>query len=178
MLLAHILVLVALSPAGCVAWQEPLTVTQVWQDAKSLEGKRIRVRGQADFQLIPYHPLQIGGCIVTAEGEQRPRIIGELRLHDQDSHDPKNAILISESSLQCEGDVCSVGCKPFAPSAHATWGGAETVEAFEFVGTLRVRHQGNEVVLILDNIDLDQSRRLADGKWGAIPIEEITYAFP
>jgi hypothetical protein len=122
--------------------------------------------------------MQVGGCNPSVEGETRPRIIGELTIRDLDSQDPENAILISGSDLQCEGDVCSVVCKPFAPSAQAIWGGTETIEAFEFVGTLRVRPQGNIVRLILDDIDLEASRRLADGKWGVIPTGEFTYVFP
>lgn len=178
MLLGHVLVAAALSVVGCAAWQEPLTVSQVWQDAESLEGQRIRVLGQADFHLTPYHPLQVGGCIPTAEGETRPRVVGELAIRDEGSHDPKNALLISESSLHCEGDVCSVVCTPFAPSAQAIWGGAETIDAFEFVGTLRVRPLENGVALILEDIDLRASRRRADGKWEAIPPGEFTYVFP
>lgn len=178
MLQALVLVLIALSLAGCGGREKCLTVSEVWQNTDSLKGKCIRVRGQADFRLIPYHPMQVGGCIPSTEGEIRPRIVGRLVLLDQDSHDSKHRISISESSLQCEGDVCSVVCKPFAPSAQATWGGIETVEAFEFVGTLRVDAQGSKVVLILEDIDLQASRRLADGEWGPIPTGDFTYIFP
>jgi hypothetical protein len=178
MLRAHILVLIALSLVGCGGSEKRLSVSEVWQNADSLDGKRIRVRGQADFQLIPYHPMQVGGCIPSTEGEIKPRIVGELALLDQDSHDPKHRLSISESSLQCEGDVCNVVCKPFAPSAQAIWGGTETIEAFEFVGTLRVRAQESKGALILDDIDLRVSRRLADGEWGPIPRGDFTYNFP
>lgn len=99
------------------------------------------MRGEADFRLTPYHPLQIDGCVAGAKGDTRSRIDGELKTRDQDSHDPKHALLISESSLQCEGDLCSVVCKPFVPSTHATGGGTDAIEAFEFVGRLRVRRR-------------------------------------
>jgi hypothetical protein len=87
-------------------------------------------------------------------------------------------VLIVLALAGCGDDVCSVVCKPFAPSAQATWGGTETVEAFEFVGTLRVDTQGSEVELILEDIDLQASRRLADGEWGPIPTGDFTYVFP
>jgi hypothetical protein len=174
----YVLVLLAVSLAGCVALDRPLTVSQVWENADALEGQRIRVRGEADFRLAPYHPLQIGGCVVDAEGETKSRITGELRILDQDSLDPDRALLISESSLQCEGDVCSVVCKPFAPSRHAAWGATDPIEAFEFVGILRVLRQADAVTLILDELDLAASRRLADGEWGPVPTGEFTYLFP
>lgn len=183
---ARVVVLIALLLAGCggrgkglpVSEAKRLTVSEVWQNADSLEGKRIRVRGQADFRLIPYHPLQVGGCIPQSEGVVLPRIVGQLALLDQDSHDPEHRLTISESSLQCEGNVCNVVCRPFAPSAQAIWGGTETIEAFEFVGTLRVRPQGSKVALVLDDLDLRTSRRLADGEWGPIPTGDFTYYFP
>ena len=137
-----------------------------------------RVRGRADFTLLPHHPMQVGGCIPEPGDEGLPRIVGKLALLDEDAQDAAHRLSISESSLQCEGDVCSVVCRPFAPSAAAVWGSAETIEAFEFVGTLRVRAQGSDVALILDDIDLRASRRLADGEWGPIPTEDFTYSFP
>jgi len=178
MLLAHILVLIALLLAGCGGREKCLTVSEVWQNADSLEGKRICVRGQADFRLLPHHPMQVGGCIPKTEGVVLPRIVGELALLDQDSQDSEHRLLISESDLQCEGNVCRVVCRPFAPSAHAAWGGTETVQAFEFVGTLRVYAQESGVALVLDDIDLRASRRLADGEWGPIPTGDFTYNFP
>jgi hypothetical protein len=122
--------------------------------------------------------MQVGGCIPNAEGVELPRIVGELALLDRDAPDPEYALLIAESSLQCEGHVCKVVCKPFAPSAHAAWGSTETITAFQFVGTLRVRAQQSEVALTMDDIDLRASRRLADGEWGPIPAGEFSYHFP
>jgi hypothetical protein len=122
--------------------------------------------------------MQVGGCIPETEGVALPRIVGELALLDQDSQDSEHRLSISESDLQCEGNVCRVVCRPFAPSAQAIWGGTETIQAFEFVGTLRVRAQGIKVTLVLDDIDLQASRRLADGEWGPIPTGDFTYNFP
>lgn len=42
--------------------------------------------------------------------------------------------------------------EPAAPSACATGGGFETIEADEFAGTVRVILQGNEVALIQDQL--------------------------
>jgi hypothetical protein len=174
---APLLILIVFALAGCGLGQECLTVSGVWERAESLDGQRIRVCGQADFALFPYHPLQIGGCIPSSEGESRSRIVGKLFLLAQDSEDSKRKLLISESSLQCEGDVCEVVCKPFAPSAHAAWGSTDPIEAFEFVGTLRILDQ-SEAPLSLEDIDLRASRRLVDGEWGPIPLGEFTYNFP
>jgi hypothetical protein len=101
-----------------------------------------------------------------------------LAILDEESNDPESALWISESSLRCEGDVCSVVCTPFAPSAQAIWGGTETIDAFEFVGTLRVRRLENGVELILDDVNLGESRRRSDGQWEPIPTGESRYDFP
>ena len=127
MLRAIMLVLVALLLTGCGGGKECLTVSEVWQNADSLEGKRVCVRGQADFRLLPHHPMQVGGCIPETEGVDLPRIVGELALLDQDPNGSEQRLSISEADLQCEGNVCSVVCRPFAPSAQATWGGTETI---------------------------------------------------
>jgi hypothetical protein len=66
--------------------------------------------------------------------------------------------------------------KPFAPSD--TWGRIGAVEVFEFVGVLTVDAEGSEVVLILEDIDLQASRRMADGEWRPIPTGDFTYIFP
>ncbi len=174
---ALFLALIAVSLAWCGGKKKVLTVSEVWRDAASLDGERIRVRGQADFRLIPYHPLQVGGCVV-GEDRDKFQISGRLALLDQDSQDPERGLFISESSLHCEGDMCKVVCSPFAPTAHATWGGSETIEAFEFAGTLRVDDQGGTLVLILEDIDLQASQRLFEGKWGPIPTGDFTYLFP
>jgi hypothetical protein len=102
--------------------------------------------------------------------------VGKLALVDADSPDPKQRLFISESSLHCEGNLCSVVCEPFAPSD--TWGRIGAVEVFEFVGVLRVDTRGSTVVLILEEIDLQASRRMGDGEWGPIPTGSFTYAFP
>jgi hypothetical protein len=72
--------------------------------------------------------------------------------------------------------VCSVVCKPFAPTD--TWGRIGFAEVFEFVGVLRVDAQESQVVLILEDIDLQASRRMADGEWKAIQTGDFTYVFP
>jgi hypothetical protein len=50
MLQALILTLVVHALAGCGCSEKWLTVSEVWQNADSLEGKRICVRGQQDGQ--------------------------------------------------------------------------------------------------------------------------------
>jgi hypothetical protein len=120
--------------------------------------------------------MQVGGCSLDPNVVDSSHIVGELALLDEDSPDPKHRLSISESSLQCEGTVCSVVCKPFAPTD--TWGRVDSVEVFEFVGMLRVDGQGSKTALILEDIDLQASRRMADGEWRPIPTGDFTYLFP
>jgi hypothetical protein len=168
--------LIGLLVAGCCGRDRWLTVSEVWQSADSLDGKRICVRGQADFDFIPHHPLQVGGCIPNPDVPLRPYISGKLALLDEDSPDPEHTILISESSLQCKGNTCHIVCRPFGPSD--TWGSIGVVEVFEFVGVLRVDAQGSNVVLTLEDLNLRASRRMTDGKWGPIETGEFSYFFP
>ena len=102
------IVLVVFSLAGCGGREKWLTVSEVWQDADSLEGKRTRVRGQAHFQFTPYHPMQVGGCSPDQNFVNSTHIVGKLALLDEDSPGSKHKLSISESSLQCEGSVCRV----------------------------------------------------------------------
>lgn len=177
-----LLILFALSLAECSGGQNYLTVSEVWENAETLNGKRIRVRGRADFWLSPYHPMQIGGCIPDEDAANKSHIVGKLALFDENAPDSTPRLFISESSLQCEGDVCSVVCKPFAPASgeSVSWGisNPKTIEAFEFVGKLRTRDQQDSVELILEDIDLKASRQLIDGEWGPIPTGDFTYNFP
>ena len=170
------LIVLVFSVVGCGQSRDPLTVSEVWQNAAALDGTQIRVRGQGYFRFEPYHPLQVGGCSLDEKVVNRSHIVGKLDLLDEDPPDPKHRLSISESSLQCEGNVCGAVCKPFAPSD--TWGRIGAVEVFEFVGVLRVDAQGSEVVLILEDIDLQASRRMAEGKWGPIPTGVFSYNFP
>ena len=173
---ALILALVVLSVAGCGRRANWHTVSEVWQNADSLQGKRIRVRGQADFDFFPRHPMQTGGCSPDQDFVKSTHFVGQLALLDQDSPDPKHRLSISESSLQCEGTVCSIVCTPFGPTD--TWGRIGVVEVFEFVGVLRVDGLGSKTMLTLEDIDLQASRRMTDGEWGPIQTGDFTYVFP
>ena len=72
--------------------------------------------------------------------------------------------------------MCSIVCTPFGPTD--TWGSIGAVEVFEFVGVLRVDPQESEAELILEDIDLQASRRMTDGEWGPILTGEFRYVFP
>ena len=170
--------MIALFLTGCAGEQAFWTVSEVWQNAEKLQGKQLRVRGLADFRLAPYHPLQVGGCSLDQDVVKRSQITGSLALRDEEADDPKQIILISASSLQCQGNICRLTCKPFAPTEAATWGGSELIEAFELVGTLKVEGRGSEEVLILEKLDLQMSRRRANGMWEPIPSGDFTYNFP
>jgi predicted small lipoprotein YifL len=170
------LIVLIFSVIGCGQSRAPLTVSEVWQNAAALDGTQIRVRGQGYFRFEPYHPLQVGGCRLDEGVVNKSHIVGKLDLLDEDSPDPKHRLSISGSSLQCEGNLCSAVCKPFAPLD--TWGRIGVVEVFEFVGVLRVETQGSEVELILEDLDLPASRRMAEEKWGPIPTGVFSYYFP
>jgi hypothetical protein len=174
---ALVLALLVLLLAGCAGRNRWLTVSDVWQNADSLDGKRIRVRGEADLNFIPRHPMQTGGCSLDRDFVKSTHIVAKLALVDGDSPDPDQRILISDSSLQCEGNVCGIVCRPFAPSD--TWGRVNPdAEVFEFVGVLRVDTREGQRVLILEEIDLQASRRMAEDEWGPIPTGSFSYVFP
>jgi hypothetical protein len=104
---AFIVVMIALSLAGCRGGKKCLSVSEIWHNTGPLDGERICVRGQADFQFIPYHPMQVGGCSLDPDVVKSSHIVGKLDLLDEDSPDPERRLSISESSLHCEGNVCS-----------------------------------------------------------------------
>jgi hypothetical protein len=168
------LIVIVFSLAGCRPSRDCMTVSEVGQNAESLAGQQICVRGQPDFRFVPYHPMMRGGCI---PGDS-PSIGGELELVDEGSSDP--VFTLSISDLQCEGHQCAVECRPFSPGCTKRHDElfCEDIEAFEFVGTLRVDGQPDNKELILEDLDLSASRRSVDGEWGPIPTGEFQYGFP
>ncbi len=138
-----------------------LTVSEALQHAESLDGKQVRVRGYGFFiintTLLICPPgrcdcNQTSGVLVLLEEE----------LYPEDYHrlDDLASIYISESSLKCQGNDCSVDCTPFDPS---------TAKEFEFEGVLKIDHTSDPNRLILQNLDLEASRQLIGDEW--IPIE-------
>jgi len=150
-----------------------LTVSEVWGKAEAFEGKLIRVRGRAHFSTVPY--VGLTGCIPAGNG--RIDVVGRLDLFDENAPDPAYysgkqplpRIQVSDASLQCKGDTCQVTCMPFDP---------EEARVFELVGTLRVDTQGGKQELVLENVDLKESRRLAEEKLEPIPTGTFRYVFP
>jgi hypothetical protein len=176
-----VIVLITFSLVGCTTEQDCLTVSEVWQNADSLDGKRICVVGQAHLRFIPYHPLQVGGCSPDQDIVESSHIVGMLDLYDGEPFSSTQRVTVATSDLQCEGDICSLVCWPFAPTCEGTFcspDGYVDIEAFEFVGTLRVDGQPGSEELLLEDLDLDSSRRLADGEWGPIPTGDYIYMFP
>ena len=93
-----ILILILLLLTGCNRREKSLTVSEVGESADSLEGKRIRVRGQTAVRFIPVHPMQIGGCPVDGPGEDE-HFVAKLSLLDENSPGSKHRLFIAESSL-------------------------------------------------------------------------------
>ena len=174
-----LLVVVLLSLVACNESDEFLTVSKVWQEATALDGKRIRVRGLGALRYEPIHPLQIGGCSVVPSANSPVKGIGML-FEESLNNQPRREILISESSLICQGDTCSVTCRPFKPPADTRTLALESASPriYELVGTLRINSQEGEVVLILDDIDMETSGWLVDEKWEPLPTGEFTQIFP
>jgi len=148
-----------------------LTVSEVWQNAQALEGKPIRVRGQAVFSTVPYQGLT--GCVPGGGGE----IKGELALYDEDAPDPLYyggneplaRLEISTDSLNCQGNTCQMTCTPFDPHA---------AKAFEFKGTLHKETRLGKIVLILSELDLDKSFQISGAAQKPMPTGTFQIIFP
>lgn len=168
---------VLVSVSGC-GGKKTLTVANVAKNAEQLDGKTIRVCGLAYVWVSP-SPAEMwryGGCAPKADPSYRQGyVMGWLALYD--SIDPKglwahggpqNAIglKISESSFDCEGDYCKITCSPFKVTSQ---------QMYEFVGRLKVRENSE---LILEDIDLDQSSQLVDGKWIPLAAGDFDVMFP
>ncbi len=132
-----------------------LTVPEVRDEYKSLNGQKVRVRGWSLFDikqtLLPFY------CNCN-------RIKGELWLtNTRFEFDYEHRIEVSLPS--CEGNMYSITCKSFDPSK---------ANAFEIVGTIEVCDKGCKLIRItLINIDLAQSRQLINNIWTTIPIGDF-----
>jgi hypothetical protein len=124
----------------------------------------------------------IGGCSPDPNPASNPSITADLELSDEIAPDAEPRLVVAESSFRCEGNTSSIACKPLesVSGGMPESGGPEhkNIEAFELVGMLRVVDQQGDVIPTLEDIDLDASRRLADGKWEAIPTGVFRYVFP
>ncbi|MDJ0752095.1 MAG: hypothetical protein QNJ45_01140 [Ardenticatenaceae bacterium] len=170
------ILLAVISFAGCNGRDQYLTPSEVWGNADSLAGERIRVRALGVLRYEPFHPLQVGGC--APESFENPAITGRVILFEGSRDNPIHPIVISESSLQCEGNTCSVTCSPFNPPPNLHGFVNAVPDTYEFVGTLIVDSGGGNRVLILDEIDVEASRQLKDGVWEPLPAGEFTSIFP
>jgi photosystem II stability/assembly factor-like uncharacterized protein len=152
--------LITLFSAGCAMpglKPDHFTVPEVWQDAGSLNGKEVRVRGYGFFEVVQSLVLcdpercdcnESNGTLVLVEEEIQPG-------HSNKINDLAQ-IYVSGKSLDCRGDECTMECSPFNPTA---------ADEFEFVGTLTSEY-GN---LYLEDLDLMASRQRVNNDW--IPIE-------
>jgi hypothetical protein len=163
--------------AGC-SGLKAFEVAEVVQNAGRLDGKTIRVRGKAYLWINPSRAtmwLYGGGCAVKLDPNERQGYVkGWLTLYDAAypdewggagaPHDEKG-VKVSESSFRCEGDYCRIACSPFEVVSE---------RMYEFVGTLQI----NDSEFILENVDLDQSRQLVDGKWTPVQRGNFEVMFP
>jgi len=162
---------------ACGNQKNVLTVSEVIQNANALDGKTVYVGGQAYLWIDPSREemWMFGGCAPTPVPSEQGNVVGWLTLYDQiDLEDlrlygaPHDdiGIKISEASFHCNGNYCTMTCTPFEAVSQKT---------YEFVGILRVK-EGPE--LILENINLDQSRQLVDGKWLPVSSGDFDLKFP
>src|SRR5574341_90970 len=134
--------------------QKTLTVSDVIRNARALDGKTIRVRGQAYFWMEPSREemWMSGGCAINPDGSlsKRGHVVGWLALYDEvDPTKPPReeaGLTISVSDFHCEGNYCTMTCGPFEPVTGRT---------LELVGTLRIHEQSAEMKLVLENLNLD-----------------------
>lgn len=154
--------------------QKPMTVAEVIQNAEKLDGKTIRVRSLAYLWSNPTRAEMwtFGGC---APGSTEGHVTGWLTLYDAiDRNDivqygvPYNetGIKISEAGFRCEGNYCKMTCSPFKVISEQT---------YEFVGTLRVNGASD---FILEDIDIEQSSQLVNGKWEPLSTGSFDLMFP
>lgn len=154
---------------GC-SKQKPMTVVQVIQDAESLDGQVIHVRGVAVLQTNPSREEMLvrGGCV---PGSTEGQVTGWLTLYDPSTQNPNKfgsgtGIKIAESSFHCEGNYCKITCSPLKVTTH---------EMYEFAGTFRVI---GDAEFLLEDIDAEQSRQFVGGEWVAISSEPMDVTFP
>jgi photosystem II stability/assembly factor-like uncharacterized protein len=145
--------------AACGAGEKRsyLTVQQVSQQAESLAGRQIRLRGYGYFSVSMTAMLCVPSRCDCNQSSGWLELYGEQPdpEHLSRLYDLAN-IRIAETSLKCAGDECSMECSPFDPGL---------ARQFEFAGRLRIDY-GN---LILEDLDLAASRQLINGSW--FPIE-------
>lgn len=163
--------------AGC-SGQKALTAAEVIQNAERLNGKPVRVRGFAYLWIDPSRAemWMFGGCALKTDPSDRQGYVkGWLTLYDSaypddwggdDAPRDEPGVKIAESSFDCEGDYCKITCSPFEVVAQ---------RMYEFVGTLQVNETSE---LLLENINLDQSSQLVDGKWTPISRGDFDVMFP
>lgn len=176
---AFVLILTVLVLVRCGDRHDCLTVSEVWQEAEALDGEQVCVRGRAHFFTVPYYGL--AGCSLDGGGE----LVGRLELLDEDApgpayysgEQPLLRLAIGESSLQCNGDSCGMKCTPFDPGCLSPCR-PERATVFKLVGVLQIIGQQDDVVLVLEDVDLEESRRFLDGEWGPIPTGTFSYEFP
>lgn len=162
---------------GC-GGQKALTVAKVIQNVERLDGKTIRVRGLANLWVDPSRGemWMYGGCALKTDPNTRQGYVrGWLTLYDSIESEglwayggpqDQTGVKISESSFDCEGDYCKITCSPFEVVSQ---------RMYEFTGTLQVNENSE---YILENIDLEQSRQLVDGKWVPIQKGNFDVSFP
>lgn len=174
------LFVLSFSLPGCASPQKTLTVSEVIEQAESLDGETIRVRGVAYLWTDPSPAAMwnYGGCIPSWAGPPKWEVvIGWLTLYESIDPDDlglygaasaydKRGIRIADSSFHCDGGVCGLTCAPFTVHSRQT---------YEFTGTLRVDETGG---LTLEGIDLEQSAWLVDGELQPIPAENFPVMFP
>ena len=159
-----LLLCIALFAAACSQRGKYLTVEEVWKNAKSYDGKIIRVQGKADYtQMMTMVLCQPSRCDCN-EVTGSLYLVNDPPSHVNDKYSNRDTIWVKD--VDCHGDECSITCSPIQP---------KTGDVYEFTGKLAVTYQGvDPVQLQLTGIDSSSARVLVDGAWKPIPTGTFT----
>jgi hypothetical protein len=140
-----------------------LTVPEVWEDAPSLAGQRVRIRGWKWFM----HTVTLQRCVpASCDCNQSKGYLWLLEERLAPGDEPyrypgMRKIIVQDPSLDCRGNVCYIVCTPFDPTS---------AEAFELAGRLRISSWDEQYKeLRLEDLDVATSQQLIDEKW--VPLE-------
>lgn len=143
------------------------TVDEVWENAQTLAGQRIAVRGWTRFVSKSVESKCFSGCDNTCSFDKHIQlaVIGDQQIITTDA--------LSCHSSGCCADNCSLTCTPFDP---------RNISAFEIVGTVTLyRHSEQITEVRLVNVDVMASSQLAGlsnlGAKNRLPLQVGEFTF-
>lgn len=141
---------------------EYVTVPELHRDADSLDGKKVRLRGWANFGVL--QTLMGCGYDECCNGAYPTLFLSQRKplQYDRESGEIGKSNFTAGIELRyCGGNECEVTCRDFDPSKAG---------AFELVGVVARCEECYQKVRLID-IDLEKSKEFKGGVWSRIPIE-------